>query len=107
MVNLEILVNLAILVNLVILVNLAILLDLEILESLCENMILSILESPPFQKYSICWVNNWIFLTGSENTFVIIYVLLTQKITLRCILCVLDINFCWWAFPSFWKYGQP
>ena len=51
-----ILVNLAILVDLAILVNLVNLVDLVILVNLCENMIFGILESPPFQKYSICWV---------------------------------------------------
>ena len=56
LVDLPILVNLANLVNLVklvILVNLE--LDMVILVNLCENMIFGILESPPSQKYSICW----------------------------------------------------
>ena len=61
-VNLVILMNLVILVDLVILANLVILmilvnllLDMVILVNLCENMKSGFLESPPFQKYSICW----------------------------------------------------
>ena len=56
LVNLVNLVTLVNLVNLVILVNLVnLLLDMVILVNLCENMKSGFLESPPFQKYSICW----------------------------------------------------
>ena len=42
--------------NLVILVNLVnLLLDMVILVNLCENMKSGFLESPPFQKHSICF----------------------------------------------------
>ena len=55
LVNPVILVILMILVNLVILVDQANLVNLVILANLCENMRFVFLESPPSQKYSICW----------------------------------------------------
>ena len=58
LVKLLILVNLmklVILVSLVILVDQANLVNLVILANLCENMRFVFLESPPSQKYSICW----------------------------------------------------